>query len=54
MTFEINNLSLGYQAQLVLRAVTLQLKRGELIGVLGANGAGKSSLLAALAGDLSP
>jgi iron complex transport system ATP-binding protein len=54
MTFEINNLSLGYQAQLVLRGLTLQLKRGELTGILGANGAGKSSLLAALTGDLKP
>ncbi len=54
MTFEVNHLSLGYHARCVLRDVSLQFKRGELIGVLGANGAGKSSLLAALSGDLKP
>jgi iron complex transport system ATP-binding protein len=54
MTFEVNNLSLGYQTHLVLRGVTLRLNRRELIGVLGANGAGKSTLLVALAGDLTP
>lgn len=54
MTFEVNHLSLGYRAQCVLRDVSLRLNRGELIGVLGANGAGKSSLLAALSGDLAP
>ena len=54
MTFEVNHLSLGYHAQCVLRDVSLRLNRGELIGVLGANGAGKSSLLAALSGDLAP
>jgi iron complex transport system ATP-binding protein len=54
MTFEVNNLSLGYQTHLVLRGVTLRLNRRELTGVLGANGAGKSTLLVALAGDLTP
>lgn len=54
MTFEVNHLSLGYHARCVLRDVSFQFTRGELIGVLGANGAGKSSLLAALSGDLEP
>ncbi|AKJ27194.1 heme ABC transporter ATP-binding protein [Caldimonas brevitalea] len=38
----------------VLSQVDLALKAGEVVGVLGANGAGKSSLLACLAGELQP
>lgn len=54
MTFVIKDLSLGYAQHRVLNQVSLQLPRGQLMGILGANGAGKSSFLAALAGDLSP
>ncbi|GLS05733.1 hemin import ATP-binding protein HmuV [Chitiniphilus shinanonensis] len=38
----------------VLRDVSLTLANGEVLGVLGANGAGKSSLLSLLAGELHP
>ncbi|TJZ73296.1 heme ABC transporter ATP-binding protein [Chitiniphilus eburneus] len=38
----------------VLHDVSLTLANGEVLGVLGANGAGKSSLLALLAGELAP
>lgn len=38
----------------VLSGVSLELAPGEVLGVLGANGAGKSSLLATLAGELPP
>jgi len=36
----------------VLSEVSLALAAGEVLGVLGANGAGKTSLLATLAGEL--
>lgn len=36
----------------VLSGVQLELQAGEVLGVLGANGAGKTSLLATLAGEL--
>lgn len=38
----------------VLENVELTLPAGQVLGVLGANGAGKSSLLAALSGELEP
>lgn len=38
----------------VLRGLSCELKAGEMLGVLGANGAGKTSLLRVLAGLLSP
>lgn len=41
-------------ARTVLSDVDLRLQPGEVLGVLGANGAGKTSLLATLAGELKP
>ena len=38
----------------ILEGVSLAVRPGEFIGVLGPNGAGKSSLLACLAGELTP
>jgi molybdate transport system ATP-binding protein len=46
------DLYVGYKA--VLRAVNWQLRRGEHWSVFGANGAGKTSFLKLLYGDLSP
>lgn len=38
--------------RVALQAVDLELKRGEIVGILGRNGAGKSSLLKIIAGTL--
>ena len=43
-----------HRSQWVLRDVTFQLQRGQCMGVVGANGAGKSSLLKLVAGTLQP
>jgi len=43
-------LSFSYEALPVLNNITADVQRGELLGVIGANGAGKSSLLQLTAG----
>ena len=50
----LRNLILARGAKTLIADVTLAIHAGSRIGVVGANGCGKSSLLAALAGDLPP
>ena len=47
---DIKNLSVSYGKHAALRDVSLTVDRGEIVVMLGANGAGKSSLLKACAG----
>ncbi|KAB0564642.1 MULTISPECIES: ABC transporter ATP-binding protein [Hyphomicrobiales] len=47
---EITNLSLNYGKHLALDSVSLTVAKGECVVILGANGAGKSSLLKAVGG----
>jgi branched-chain amino acid transport system ATP-binding protein len=51
---EIDRLSLRYGQHLALDAVSVCAGRGETVVILGANGAGKSSLLKAVAGLVRP
>ncbi len=43
-----------HRSHWALRDVSFELRRGQCIGVIGDNGAGKSSLLKLLAGTLQP
>lgn len=54
VTLSARNLSRRLDAREVVRDVSLTLKRGEVLGLLGHNGAGKSTTLQLLAGALSP
>lgn len=51
---EVRGLSLAYGAKNVLHNFSAQISRGSITAVVGGNGAGKSSLLSAIAGELKP
>lgn len=52
MQVEISHISKRYRGKQVLRDVNLTAQGGQCIGILGANGTGKSTLLSILAGVL--
>ncbi|MAL01392.1 MULTISPECIES: ABC transporter ATP-binding protein [Alcaligenaceae] len=52
--FEVSQLSVRYGKHLALDNAAIQVGAGELAVILGANGAGKSSMLRALGGMLKP
>src|SRR5512138_3587596 len=54
MLLQVKNLRCGYGSLEVVRGASLHVCAGEIVGLLGANGAGKSSLLRAIIGLLSP
>ncbi len=47
---QVKNLTVHYGQRAVLSDLTLQCRRGEILGVMGPNGAGKSTLLQAVLG----
>lgn len=50
MAIEISHLQKSYKRHLVLRDVNLSVEPGTCVGILGANGCGKSTMLSILAG----
>ncbi len=52
-TLKINNLHVSVKGTPILRGLTLEVKEGETIALLGPNGHGKSTLLAAIMGNPS-
>jgi iron complex transport system ATP-binding protein len=51
---EMQNVSLGYYHQPVLSKLNLKVSPGELVGLIGPNGCGKSTLIKAFSRVLSP
>jgi iron(III) transport system ATP-binding protein len=50
---ELRNITLDYDKP-ILKNVSLQIKQGVTLGIVGRSGAGKSSLLSIIAGKLTP
>ena len=50
----VNNVSVRYGGLIAVRSVTFDVFKNEIVGILGANGAGKSSLLQAVMGVIPP
>lgn len=50
MVLHVENLSVTYGSKKAVNNVSFHLRSGEVIGILGANGAGKSSLIEAILG----
>jgi ATP-binding cassette subfamily F protein 3 len=48
----LNNISKSYGSNLVLRDITWQIEEGRRIGLLGANGVGKTTLFKIISGEL--
>ncbi|MFT7680092.1 MAG: ATP-binding cassette subfamily F protein 3 [Planctomycetota bacterium] len=51
---EGENLSGGYEGNVLFEGVTVRISRGQRIGIVGPNGAGKSTLMKILVGRLEP
>jgi branched-chain amino acid transport system ATP-binding protein len=54
MLLDVEELDVRYGRTHAVRAVSIRVAEGEVVTVLGANGAGKSSLLKAIAGAVKP
>jgi iron complex transport system ATP-binding protein len=49
----VENLSIGFDGVTVVDSVSLDVRRGEVVGMVGANGSGKTTLLRTVAGLLT-
>ncbi|NLB53515.1 MAG: ABC transporter ATP-binding protein [Syntrophomonadaceae bacterium] len=50
MMFRIENITAGYGDITVLHGISLEIQKGEIVSLVGANAAGKSTLLRAISG----
>ncbi len=51
---KIDNINAGYNGNVVLKKVSLEIRENDFIGVIGPNGGGKTTLLKVLLGILKP
>ncbi len=54
MLIKVNGLSFGYEHKAILSNLSLSIERGDFVGIVGSNGAGKSSLVKVLTSQLKP
>lgn len=53
MSVKIQNLTKQYKGQIALNNISLEIKKGEIVGLLGPNGAGKTTMMRSITGSLS-
>jgi branched-chain amino acid transport system ATP-binding protein len=51
---QLNNIEAAYGPVVAIRGVSLELPRGKIVALLGANGAGKTTVLKAISGIVEP
>lgn len=51
---KVDNLCMAYGKKMVLKNISFQIQEGKIVGLLGANGAGKSTTMNILTGYLKP
>lgn len=51
---ELKKISAGYDDLIILSEVSINVKKGSIVALIGQNGAGKSTLLKVIAGVISP
>lgn len=51
---KINNVSGGYQKEIVIKDISFELESGEFLGIIGPNGSGKSTLLRLISRVIHP
>lgn len=51
---QINHVSFGYENCLVLQDISMDIQKGDFVGIVGSNGTGKSTLMKLILGILSP
>ncbi len=54
MVIEAERVAKGYDGRAIVRDFSLRIQRGDRIGVVGANGTGKTTLLRLLTGEVAP
>ncbi|HYA90539.1 MAG TPA: ABC transporter ATP-binding protein [Thermodesulfobacteriota bacterium] len=50
----VNNISVGYKGLLAIQDVSFHVEKGEVVSLIGSNGAGKSTILKTISGLLHP
>ncbi len=50
----VNNISVGYKGLLAVQDVSFHVDKGEVVSLIGSNGAGKSTIIKTIAGLLHP
>lgn len=54
MLLEVKNISVSYGGIRALTDVSVEVRKGEIVSIIGANGAGKSTMLRTISGLLNP